>query len=455
MGINSLKENTAHIKKIIREMYIFTNQLDLIKNLEKDKNVVINTKEKILLNQAVASLANQLKILNKSTPELINTIGFYKKLSGKDVEIKKYDKNKKLIKVKYDSDEKDKISLTISEKNKKEFLENLSKSNLSINQLKRKYSIKQKLPTAFGKPNFYAKMSNRFFRNYSSKLISKGYFNKLNRDLRKISSPFVTGTYVSMIFFTVFLTFIVSIFLFIFLLFFKISILVPFFSIVEENISIRAVKVLWIIFAFPIISGFLFYLYPYTEGKNIGSKINQELPFVVIHMSAISSSGLEPLNIFNILLKSGEYKYTSIEIRKIINLVNFHGKDLVTALKLTSKSSPSSKLRELLDGLATSITSGGDLYQFLDKHADSLLFDYKLERERYTKASETFMDIYISIVIAAPMILLMLFVIMGSTGLLGGFLGLSVNAVSLLIILAIAMLNIGFLIFLKLKQPVI
>jgi archaellum biogenesis protein FlaJ (TadC family) len=126
---------------------------------------------------------------------------------------------------------------------------------------------------------------------------------------------------------------------------------------------------------------------------------------------------------------------------------------LVTALRKISRASPSSKLRELLDGMATSITSGGALDKFLDKHAETLLFDYKLEREKYTKTSETFMDIYISIVIAAPMILLMLFVIMGSTGALGGFLGLSINALSILVILAIVGLNIAFLVFLQLKQP--
>jgi len=61
------------------------------------------------------------------------------------------------------------------------------------------------------------------------------------------------------------------------------------------------------------------------------------------------------------------------------------------------------------------------------------------------------MDIYISIVIAAPMILLMLFVIMGSTGMY--FMGLTTNLMSMLIIFIIIVLNIGFLIFLRLKQP--
>ena len=138
-----------------------------------------------------------------------------------------------------------------------------------------------------------------------------------------------------------------------------------------------------------------------------------------------------------------------------MNLVNFHGRDLVSALRIVASRSPSNKLRELLDGLSTAITSGGNLHDFLDKHAESLLFDYKLEREKSTRAAETFMDIYISVAIAAPMILLMLFVIIASTGTAETFIGLSLGMVNFLIMFFIVIINLIFLIFLKLKQPII
>jgi flagellar protein FlaJ len=192
------------------------------------------------------------------------------------------------------------------------------------------------------------------------------------------------------------------------------------------------------------------YIFPASEGKNLGGKIEQELPFITIHMSAISTSGVEPSNIFGIILKSKEYKYTNTEFRKLINLINFQGYDLVSALRRVAQASPSVKLKELLEGMATSITSGGDLHSFLDKHAETLLFEHRLNREKNTKTSETFMDIYISIVIAAPMILLMIFVIMGSTGMCLG--GINVEIMGFLIILIVALLNVGFLALLKLKQ---
>jgi len=468
MSADALRENIKYMKNMIREIYVFSNQLDVIKNLETGSQVMVDPKEKRLLINAINSLTNQLKILNNSIPKLLQNIGYFRQLPVNLPEVQQQKSQKpqvqkpiqaqpsaaphKFVKLKYNPQPGKSVSVTITDKDKKEFLENLNKSHLSVGRLKKKYAIERPI-ASFGKPNSYAKISNHFFRTFSNKLVAKGYFKQLNNNLRRMNSPFVVGTYVSMIFFTILISFLISLAIFGILLFFDVSIFIPFFTLTEEALLLRIAKFFWIIPVIPAGIGLLLYAYPSSEAKNIGTKINYELPFVAIHMAAVATSGVEPISIFKIILKSAEYRYTNIELRKLMNLINFHGKDLVTALKIMAKASPSSKLKELLDGMATSITSGGSIHKFLDKHAESLLFDYRLEREKYTKTSETFMDIYISIVIAAPMILLMLFVIMGSTGALGGFLGLSTQSLSLLIILAIVGLNIGFLVFLQIKQP--
>lgn len=460
MAIESLRQNIEQIKEIIREIYIFTNQLEIIKKLEAESRVVvINSNEKTLLNDAINSLSIQLKILNNSIPELVNNIGFFKRLET-DKKYKEFvekivaEKGAKkfLLEIKYKpSKARKKISLTIGERDKKEFLENLYRSNLSINQLKKRYSIKGPIAD-FGKSNLYARISNHFFRNLSNKLLNKGYLSSLNIDLRKINSRFVVGTYTSMILFTIMISIFASLLLLVLLLFYDVNLTYPILTPIEESILLRFAKFFWVLFVIPLTVASMIYFYPKSEAKSIGSRINQEIPFVAIHMSAIATSGVEPINIFKIIVKSEEYRYTRVIFRRLLNLISFHGYDLVTALKKTADATPSAKLRELLDSIATTITSGGSLSDFLNQHAESLLFDYRLERERYTRTSETFMDIYISIVIAAPMILLILFVIMGSTGLY--FLGITPNVMGLLIILTIVFLNIGFIIFLKMTQPV-
>ena len=447
--MTELINNIERMKEISREIYVFSNQINTIERF----GAYTEKREKVILTNTIIALSTQLEILNKAIPELINRLKLYPNLPS-PASLNLINKEEKLAIVSYKPEGNKSLSLVINNEDKTKFLESLSESRYSIKELNKKYGV-EKTEQTIEKPNFYAKTSNYFFRNLSYRLISEGYFKNLNKNLRKINSRFVIGTYVSMIFFAGLVALFISLFLFAFLLFFKIGFLFPFITLVEESFFIRFFKIFWIVFIIPIISMALAYFYPVSEANSIGLKINQELPFVTIHMSAIASSGIEPSNIFKIILKGGEYKYTSIEFKKLMNLINFHGEDLVSALRKIANTSPSNKLKDLLNGFAVTITSGGDLNLFLNEHAKSMLFEYKLEREKYSKMSETFMDIYISVAVAAPMIFLMIFVIIGSTGLMGSFLGMSTNTLSFLLILILVVLNILFLIILKLKQPMI
>jgi len=186
------------------------------------------------------------------------------------------------------------------------------------------------------------------------------------------------------------------------------------------------------------------------EKKSNEGKINAELPFATIHMSAISGSLVDPTKIFNIIISTKEYPYISREFTKLLNQINIYGQDLVTALRELSFSTASSKLSELLNGLSTTINSGGELSEFFEKRAESLLFDYRIEREKQTKAAETFMDIYISVVVASPMILMLLLMMMKISGM-----GISFSSamISLIMVLGVSVINVMFLVFLHLKQP--
>jgi len=81
MTYNELQQNIQRIKEIVREVYIFTNQLEIIQKLEIDRNIIINTEEKRLLKNTINSLTVQLRILNNSIPALIDNVGFFERLS--------------------------------------------------------------------------------------------------------------------------------------------------------------------------------------------------------------------------------------------------------------------------------------------------------------------------------------------------------------------------------------
>jgi pilus assembly protein TadC len=401
-----------------------------------------------MLTKAINSSLERLRIVNDSLPRILDSISPFKNLAGKE------EKVEGLVKISYTPkiesiSKEEKVSVTIVEKDKEKFLKELTISRETLNRLKRESKVKGTDFIELRKANFYAKISNKLFLSFSTDFSNKGRLKKLNSYLRRANMPFLVTTYFSMAIFSTLLALAAALVIFVFLLFFTITTTFPFFSSHSPSFLGILINFL-IVILIPIITFVFFYFYPYLEGKSVEGKINQELPFVAIHMSAVAGSGIEPTQIFKIIAFGEEYPATKKELKKIINQVNVYGYDLITALKNTARETSSRKLSELLNGIATTISSGGSLSEFLDKRAETLLFDYRLERERYTKSAETFMDIYISIVIAAPMIMTLLLVLIAVSGI---SIGLSLQSLTVVIISIVALINILFLVFLHLSQP--
>ncbi|MCH8945481.1 MAG: type II secretion system F family protein [Nanoarchaeota archaeon] len=438
--ISNQNESFLELKKIISNERKIINEINSTQNdLERR-----GQDEKRMVFAQINSLKNILKEGNKNILQTLEKINLPKSLNlTKDEseknpeEIKKVSENnksiiKKVLKRLYSEKEFD--SLDFERKS-----------------LKKLYAAKEsKTSEKTGKkPSQYVKLANKIFANFSLSIIKGGKFKTLDKNLKKSSMNFLLRTYTSIILFTTALSMIIGLFIFIFFLFFNIVSSPPFITLVNEGIGARFVKIFWILFAAPIMTLSFMYFYPSLEKKSLEGRINQELPFATINMAAVSGSMIDPTKIFSIIISTKEYPALEKEFVKIINGINVLGYNLVTVLRLGASNSPSKKLSELLNGLATTISSGGELPKFFDERAKTLLFEYKLEREKSIRADETFMDIYISVVIAAPMILMLLLIIIQISG-IGG--SISISAITILMVLAVTTINILFLTFLHLRQ---
>jgi len=168
-------------------------------------------------------------------------------------------------------------------------------------------------------------------------------------------------------------------------------------------------------------------------------------------MAAIAGSNIEPTKIFKIIASSSEYVNVGREIKKVISQIDIYGYDLVTALKNVASRTSNKRLAELFSGLATNISTGGALKNYLGKKSENFLVDYRLERQKYSELAGTFMDVYISILIAAPLVLMMMFIVMNVAGL--GMGGLTIEMLLILSVVGVVALNIVFLVVLNMKQP--
>ncbi len=435
--ITELKKNISLEVKTIKELQKSYNSLTRVQGNERKKVIAhITELEDSLIkikNNVISQLENfkMNNLIPNSQPEILEEPELEPKVVSLSEQVKKRE-----IEIYQNKSEQDEIE----EENE------LEKETLKRIKKKEKITQKKKIK----KPSLYVKKANKMFATYSRQLVDKGYFRTLERDLIKASLEFVPSSYVSVMLYTTLISIGVGFLLFLFFLFFNISSKLPIITLVTEDFGARFLKTFWLIIVAPILTFFSMYIYPSLEKRSAEGKINHELPFATIHMAAISGSLIEPSKIFKIVVSTGEYPAVTKEFTKLLNQINVFGYDLVGALRNQAFNSPSRKLADLFNSLATTINSGGDLPEFFNKRAESLLFEHRLEREKETKSSETFMDIYISVVIAAPMIL-MLLLMMIKIGGLG--LALSTGAITLSMVLGVTVVNIIFLAFLHLKQP--
>jgi len=433
--IDELKSNIGNEIEMLRELSNYYRKLE-----------IASPSEGRLLLATIDTLTLRIKMLNKSIPEILSNVSLAKPLTERKIPTN-------LEKIIIHNPENE-LRVVLNSKDKEEFIQQLRIGQGLIKRLKKKGKTDNEEYTEFKKARGYLKLSNKYFLPYAQNLIKKGYFQSLSIELRKANIDILYSTYVAMMIFTTLISFFISIFIMLFFIIFSVNIsldisekMIEFY---DGNLFQRFFKLIWIPIALPLATFGAVYFYPSTEKDTLAKKIDQELPFAAIHMSAISGSGIAPSEIFKIIGLSKEYPFLRKEIRKVMNQINLYGYDLVTSLSNVARATPSTKLAELFSGMATTITSGGDLQGFFEKRSETLLIGYRLEREKFTKIAETFMDIYISVVIAAPMILLILIVLLSITNI---GLGYTKAQMTLGIIVIISLMNIIFLAFLHMKQP--
>ncbi len=441
MALENLKDNIKIEKEIVREIFIFLSQLKNIEKFTGERQV-----DKEILKKTIKSLIEQLRIINNSNYLIVQSISPFPVIGEKPVKTEFAE----IRQVRKEGIFEEGIRVTIKKSDRNKFLNELNLTNEALKRIK-----KQKKPTEkieifeFKKSSFIGKVANTLFFGLSDYLIQKGHFKKLELNLRKANLPYLLVTYISLTFLFTLLAILVAIAYFVFSFFYAINLEFPFLHIVEIIELTSVAKNFLITVLIPLFTFLSFYFYPFAEKKAIEKNINEELPFVTLHMSAVATSGIEPTQIFKIVAFSSEYKNINKEMKKVITQVNLYGYDLTTALRNIAKETSSRKLSELLNGISTTISSGGSLEEFFNKRAETLLFDYKLEKEKDTKSAETFMDIYISIVIAAPMIISLLLVLMNISQI---NIGLSLDALAIVIVLLVSLINFIFIIILQLKR---
>ncbi len=297
--------------------------------------------------------------------------------------------------------------------------------------------LKKKEVITLYRPSTIGAVANLTVRKISLFFINKFpfFFEQLYRNLRLANIRILSNTYVNIMFFFTLLSIFVGTILF--------SILYA--SLISGLLA-------GAIFLVATFTGF--YYYPINVIMSRVRSIKTNLPFAINHMSAVVNSGVTPTHMLRLIAESKEYGELVIEVEKIVEFIDLFGYDVTTAIKSVASTTPELGFKDFLNGLITTIESGGDIHSYFKEKADASMNAYQLERQKYVETISTYSDVYTGILIAAPLFFVVALALVSILG--GTIMGLSVDIVIAIgTYIIIPFLNIAFIIFLELTQPMI
>ena len=439
--LNHLKEYKEGKEKFLKKLENISNlpakeAVDARRELLKGKTKETWTKS---YDKTISEILKRLGYENQKVVDLMELESFMttpekirediKKKEEKNIDFAPPSPDKQIKYSKLNKKELNKLllDLNVTHTDIRKFVKDYKKGKGVKENIKEDYSVY--------KPSEIGSLTNRYLGDISINLTKKypEFFKPLENTLKQVDIKILPKTYVSIsLFFTIL----------------SLPLLILIFSLLLQNFITG--------FLLGIVGSALtfvcFYFYPASLTGGRRKKIKDDLPFALIHMSAVAGSGARPIDIFDLLLKSGEYRELGKEVNKIMNYTNLFGYDLTTALKNVAKTTPSPEFRELLNGMVSTIETGGDLREYLDGKAQDTMNTYKLERQKYLSTLETYSDIYTSILIAAPLLFVVVLAIINVIG--GDIAGIQANIIAIIgTYVALPLLNIGYILFLTISQP--
>ena len=158
------------------------------------------------------------------------------------------------------------------------------------------------------------------------------------------------------------------------------------------------------------------YSYPLYVANSRANNIDTNLPIIANFMSVLASSGIPPEAIFESLAMVGKEFKIEKEISGIMADIKLRGLDLHSALHLAAEKSPSKKFASMIDGVVTTSHLGGDLAGYLRELANKYKNVRMRKMRRFIDNLAIIAEIYITFMVAAPLMLIVMLSVMSFLG---------------------------------------
>lgn len=166
----------------------------------------------------------------------------------------------------------------------------------------------------------------------------------------------------------------------------------------------------------PVLVGVLIYvislLFPGRKAKSRGKKIDANLAYALNFISAMSSAGVTPTEIFRSLSKQETYGEVQEEAAWIYRDVAVIGLDIITAIRNNIQRTPSKKFKEFLQGLVVTVTSGGSLKSYFMNKAEQYLWENRQAQKQLIESLGIMAESYVTTAVAGILLLLIVIPLM-------------------------------------------
>ena len=196
-----------------------------------------------------------------------------------------------------------------------------------------------------------------------------------------------------------------------------------------------------------------FYMYPVYHADKHKRELDEELPFTTGYMAILANAGVTPEKIFYSLSNLNAPLAASTEAKEVVKNINLFGLDVISALEKASSRTPSEKLRDTIEGIISTIHTGGDLGRFLSQKFKTAMKLKRLSLKKYSDNLSVLSEVYVALLLTGPLLLVIMVSVISVLG--GGGLGiLSPDLLlSLLTYLLIPVCAVIFLIILDSTSP--
>jgi flagellar protein FlaJ len=190
-----------------------------------------------------------------------------------------------------------------------------------------------------------------------------------------------------------------------------------------------------------------FMYYPSYVASNAKIKLEKNLVYISNYMAILSGAGATPGETFNSFIKNGKTFGIQDSARSVVKNIELLGSDLITSLDEESKLTPSKDYSGFLQGYIATMQTGGDIHDYLLGMSNKFMESRRQQLKKMIDQLGLAGEIYISALVAFPLIMITLLSIMG---LFGGevMAGLSAPMImTLMTYILVPVLAVGVLIF--------